>query len=191
MSNDFRTNQIEVQKIILSGGIGPKGIGGMIYSGSSATDRAGAHPLAMTADVGSDVQLFVSGVQGGKGTTGTTLYGGDVVFSGSVSTYHGVFRNIDYQISSFSVASDNHFLLISGSAHVTASLQTAAAAGKGRILVFKDDGGNAATNNIVIKPNGSDKIEGVNDDMKIQVNSGSLSLISDGVAAYYVYAFRD
>lgn len=85
MAKDFRTSQIEVTKIILSGGIGPSGIGGLIYSGSVATNREGGIPGAMLSNVGPDTMLFVSGVIGGKGTSGVVVFGGDVVASGSLT----------------------------------------------------------------------------------------------------------
>jgi len=85
MAKDFRTSQIEVTKIILSGGIGTSGIGGLIYSGSVATNREGGIPAAMLSNVGPDTMLFVSGVIGGKGTSGVVVFGGDVVASGSLT----------------------------------------------------------------------------------------------------------
>jgi len=85
MSKDFRASQIEVTKIILSGGIGPAGIGGLIYSGSVATNREGGIPASMLANVGSDTMLFVSGVIGGKGTSGIFLVGGDLHVSGNLT----------------------------------------------------------------------------------------------------------
>ena len=59
MAKDFRASQIETTRIILSGGVGANGIGGMIYSGSVATNREGGFPASMIADVGEDVFLFV------------------------------------------------------------------------------------------------------------------------------------
>lgn len=85
MAKDFRTSQIEVTKIILSGGIGTSGLGGLIYSGSVATNREGGIPAAMLSNVGPDTMLFVSGVIGGKGTSGVVVFGGDVVASGSLT----------------------------------------------------------------------------------------------------------
>lgn len=85
MAKDFRTSQIEVTKIILSGGIGSSGLGGLIYSGSVATNREGGIPAAMLSNVGPDTMLFVSGVIGGKGTSGVVVFGGDVVASGSLT----------------------------------------------------------------------------------------------------------
>ena len=87
MAKDFRASQVETTKIILSGAIPARhNLGGIIYSGSKATDRQGGIPTAMLANVGRDVQLFVSGNIGGanKVAGSVTLFGGDVVVSGTM-----------------------------------------------------------------------------------------------------------
>lgn len=359
MAKDFRTTQIETTKIILSGGIGNSTLGGIVYSGSVATDREGGIPSTMLDNVGSDVELFISGtidgrgnggivlvggdlhisgnltvdgsggtdvdwvdrgnslvttssvsIAGGLGDTfkasdadtkafmfvsgarvelgtlnasstgiyagtptnvffggdvvfsgslhgrspggggsnifdvtsddtifrkvrqfvvangfgkapssgpafdsnvgftvsgsidgrgvpapngdsGISLFGGDLVVSGALHTEHSVHRNTNTKSSNFNVISSDHYLFVDSSAgHVTASLQAASQAGSGRELIFKDIAGFADVNNIVLRPNGSDNIEGVNDDLTITVPSGSIQLICDGVSNYYVYGER-
>jgi hypothetical protein len=194
MSKDFRASQIETTKIILSGGIGSSTIGGIIYSGSVATNREGGIPTSMLDNVGSDVMLFVSGVMGSTDTStpGNILFGGDIAISGSLSTKSSVLRNFSSKNSNFNVSYEDHFLFIDTSlGHVTASLLSAAFAGKGRELIFKDVAGYADVNFIVIKPALGDKIEGIADELKIQVSSGSLSLISDGSLNYHIFAVRN
>ncbi len=85
MAKDFRASQIETSKIILSGGVGSK-LGAIVYSGSKSTNRTGGIPAEMIAKVGDDVMLFVSGNIGGKDsdTGSVTLFGGDVVVSGTM-----------------------------------------------------------------------------------------------------------
>jgi len=142
----------------------------------------------------SDVNFFVSGAVGSAGSQvkGTSLFGGDVVISGSTHTQGAVRRNTRLKSSDFNVKSTDHFLFFNtNSGHVTASLESASAAGAGRVLVFKDVKGFADTNHIVIKPDGSDKIEGINDETKIKVASGSLSLVCDGASRYFVFGERD
>ena len=85
MPKVFRSTQIETTKIILSGGVGSSGIGGLIYSGSVATDMVGGIPATMLSNVGRDTMLFVSGVIGGKGSSGVVVFGGDTVISGSLT----------------------------------------------------------------------------------------------------------
>jgi len=93
MAKDFRASQIELTKIILSGGIANTTVGGIIYSGSSATDREGGIAASMLSGVGRDVTLFISGGKSHKnhpptGATGfksgVVLFGGDVVVSGTL-----------------------------------------------------------------------------------------------------------
>ena len=146
--------------------------------------------------IATDVNFYVSGTMGSRGssTLGTSLFGGDHVVSGSTVTLAGVYRSTAFKTNNFNVAPNDHFLFIDSSAgHVTASLQSAATAGKGRELVFKDSAGYAGeTNNrIVIKPVVGDKLEGVADETKIEVLSGSISIISDGVGQYFIVGVRD
>ena len=86
MAKDFRATQVETTKIILSGGIGSQGVGGIIYSGSVATNREGGIPANMLSNVGTDVFLFVSGTKSNSdfNRTDVTLFGGDVVISGTL-----------------------------------------------------------------------------------------------------------
>lgn len=85
MSKDFRASQLETSKLILSGGIGLNGLGGIIYSGSVATNREGGIPASMLSNVGTDTMLFISGTIGGKGTSGILLVGGDLHVSGNLT----------------------------------------------------------------------------------------------------------
>lgn len=76
MAYDFRANQIRLNRIISSGSIPI-----YIYPSSSAADFAGnLVPSFSTAGIGTDVFLFVSG-----SSTAKTLFGGDVVVSGSLT----------------------------------------------------------------------------------------------------------
>ena len=143
-----------------------------------------------------DTNIHFSGSKGsrGTGTRGTSVFEGDHVVSGSTVTLAGVYRSTAFKTSNFNVEHNDHFLFIDSSAgHVTASLQSAAAAGAGRELVFKDAAGYAGevNNRIVIKPAGSDMLEGIADETKIEVLSGSISIISDGVGQYYIVGVRD
>ena len=144
---------------------------------------------------GTDVGFFVSGAIGEAGTASAksiSSFGGDLVISGSTHTGGAVHRKMLFKASNFIVGSDDHYIFVdTTSGHVTASLQTAAAAGAGRELIFKDVGGRADANFIVIKPPIGNKIESVPDELKIKVASGSISLISDGVENYYAFSARD
>lgn len=76
MAYDFRANQVRLNRIISSGSIPI-----LIYPSSSAADFAGnLVPSFSTASIGTDVFLFVSGSSSAR-----TLFGGDVVISGSLA----------------------------------------------------------------------------------------------------------
>jgi putative NIF3 family GTP cyclohydrolase 1 type 2 len=151
-------------------------------------------PSAMQPKESADINFFVSGAIGSAETAlrGTSVFGGDVVTSGSFRTKGAVRRATRLKNSDFNVKPTDHFLFFNtNSGHVTASLESAAVAGAGRVLVFKDVKGFADNNYIVIKPNGSDEIEGINDETKIKVASGSLSLVCDGTSRYFIFGERD
>ena len=93
MPKDFSAHQIRATQIVASGGVGGKKLGLAIYSASISSDYAGAFgkDSSLLSGVGSDVFLFISGSVDSKisknGTgnsqTGVTLFGGDVVVSGT------------------------------------------------------------------------------------------------------------
>ena len=93
MPKDFSAHQIRATQLIGSGGLGGKKLGLAIYSASMSSDYAGAFgkDSSMLSGVGSDVFLFVSGSVDskisksgtGNGQTGVSLFGGDVVVSGT------------------------------------------------------------------------------------------------------------
>ena len=86
MTYDFRANQVRLNRIISSGSIPI-----IIYASSSATDLQGGKTFP---DPGSDVFLFVSG-----SSTAKTLFGGDVVISGSVSGSTGGFTYLSGSVA--------------------------------------------------------------------------------------------
>tara|TARA_B100000674_G_scaffold496955_1_gene528952 strand:- start:84 stop:4082 length:3999 start_codon:yes stop_codon:yes gene_type:complete len=87
MTKDFRASQVETSKLIASGGIAGTTVGIAVYSGSIASDRAGAvSDSTIFNDVGTDVFLFVSGSKNLStfNREGVTLFGGDIVVSGTL-----------------------------------------------------------------------------------------------------------
>ncbi len=91
-TKDFRASQLEVSKIIASGGMTGNGLiaknnlGLAIYSGSAQSNREGGITRNIFSKVGSDVFMFVSGSLSKKGTRRqeVSLFGGDVVISGTL-----------------------------------------------------------------------------------------------------------
>ena len=94
---DFSARQIRTSQLIASGGIPGTKAGLIVYSASISSpgftpDLQGGIPDHLLADVGNDVYFFVSGSKdskissgdSGNGYQGVTLFGGDVVFSGTL-----------------------------------------------------------------------------------------------------------
>jgi|3_EtaG_2_1085321.scaffolds.fasta_scaffold03911_7 hypothetical protein len=69
---------------------------------------------------------------------------------------------------------------------VTHTLPAAAGFTDGQTFVFKDEGGNASSNNIIISPTSPDTIDGVTG-VRIGSNYGSINIYTDGVSAWYIY----
>lgn len=87
---------------------------------------------------------------------------------------------IDVNASTYSTDSDDALLSVSytTTGAVTITLQSADVVA-GRVLVIKDAGGNATTNNITVNTQGSETIDGASS-ASITANDGVLRLYSDG-----------
>ena len=108
-------------------------------------------------------------------TIGGNIFGSGAI-KGAYATYTG----------SFTIPSNSYFVGISSTGSViTASLSSATNYPAGQTLYLKDIGGNAETNNIRIKPSGSQTIDGATS-LVISITSGSATLISNGVDGFYI-----
>jgi hypothetical protein len=106
--------------------------------------------------------------------------GGNIVGSGGFKAAYATYTG------SFTAAANSYFVGISTTGSVvTASLNSATNYPAGQTLVFKDIGGNAGTNNIRIKPSGSQTIDGATS-LVISSTSGSATLVSNGVDGFYI-----
>jgi hypothetical protein len=137
MTYDFRANQVRLNRIISSGSIPI-----IIYASSSATDLQGGKNFP---DPGSDVFLFISG-----SSTAKTLFGGDVVVSGSLtasivsaSQLTGSLQNITTGVP-YLVGGTNITLATSSIGQITIT-STAASSG----------GGDVSASYVVMSPTGS------------------------------------
>ena len=95
---------------------------------------------------------------------------------------------IDYTSSAgnFAVLPVHSLLGINSSGSVvTASFAAANSYQAGQTFTFKDIAGSGSTNHIVIKPSGSQKIDG-NSVVKIKANYGAVSIASDGASNFYI-----
>ena len=84
------------------------------------------------------------------------------------------------------VLATDYIVNIKGTGARAVTLQAAADAGVGRILVIKDGDGNASSANITINRGASDTIDSATS-VVINSNYGSVSLVSDGVSKWMVY----
>jgi hypothetical protein len=89
--------------------------------------------------------------------------------------------------ANYSVATTDDYIgcNTSGGA-VTLSLPAANTVGSGKRYIIKDEGGAATTNNIFVAPNGTDKIDGVNASESLVVNYESITLVCNGVDAWFI-----
>ena len=108
-------------------------------------------------------------------------------FVGSGVNLTGI-PKIDYTSSAanFAVLPAHSLLGINSSGSVvTASFAAANSYQAGQTFTFKDIAGSGSTNHIVIKPSGSQKIDG-NSLVKIKANYGAVSIASDGASNFYI-----
>lgn len=135
----------------------------------------------------SDAAFFVSGAIGGGSKA---VIGGDLVVSGGISGLGRLKAGYTNFSVDFEVSSSYYFMGIdSSSTVITASLLSASQYPAGQNLIFKDTGGAAGTNNILISPNG-DTVDGALGGVLITVNSGSITLVSNGSNQFYIVADR-
>ena len=91
MAKDFLSDQIRIKSLIGSGSAPNPKI--TVYADTDAPDSEGTVPNNLLDNVGSDVFLFVSGTIDGKENNtdkSVTLFGGDVVVSGTLYTENHV-----------------------------------------------------------------------------------------------------
>ena len=141
---------------------------------------------------GADVAFYVSGTidSSGTGNRGTSLFGGDVVVSGTLAPAGMKWKTSTIQTSDFNYATNMGTLVqfnTTGGA-ITGTLPTSATVGPGRLVIFKDVGGFAGNSGLgfLIDPGGSDTVDGLTTGAKIQINSGSLQLMSDGGTSWFI-----
>ena len=114
MAKDFLSDQIRVKKLIGSGSSPEPKL--LIYPDSAAPDGEGTTPANLLDNAGADVFMFVSGTIGGKENNtanSVTLFGGDVVVSGTLYAESQMIEVDAVQTGSLSV---------SGSAEVSGSI---------------------------------------------------------------------
>ena len=134
--------------------------------GATAPDHAIALSGAMSASLNVSASGFV----------GNRLY-----ISGAVVYHHRT------STSTITASVDDYYIgMDSNSAAIELRLPDAAVLIDGHTYIVKDEGGNAATNNITILASGSQTIDGENS-LILESPYASFSLYCNGVNKYYVY----
>jgi len=111
--------------------------------------------------------------------------------SGGFSPSYLALNLVDDQVFAVSASNDVLALNSSGSdentvAYMTASLLAASNYDAGQRLIFKDAGGTASTNLIIVEPSGSETIDGSNAGVAIGSNYGSVTLVCDGSSKFFI-----
>lgn len=127
------------------------------------------------------------------GTTGTltssanlTFTGSNLILTGSLYSTSAIKGGYIIYSSSVSIPNTSYFVgLNSTSGVLTASLLAANNYPQGQMLIFKDVGGYAGTNNMLVKANGSETIDGASG-VSLTANSSSVSIISNGSNGFYI-----
>jgi len=106
---------------------------------------------------------------------------GDAQISGNTYLNGGIRVKSDHNVSSspVNVQLSQYYIGINTSVARIVNLPAAATAGAGKMYVFKDETGNAATNNITIDPNGAELIDGAASYV-MAVNRESITVICTG-----------
>tara|TARA_R110001583_G_scaffold16272_14_gene66746 strand:- start:2100 stop:6425 length:4326 start_codon:yes stop_codon:yes gene_type:complete len=179
MAKDFRATGLRVTRILGSGSLSGGGLAAgsgpaiAIYSASVASDfsggvqtAAGATDTVMFSKVGNDVFLFVSGSQGskvaqanpGNNDKGVTLFGGDVVISGTMYAEHMV---VDVEES------------VTGSLWVSGSLYVSRSADIGQGLTVNSQQGHLSDDDFRVKANS------INDALYVNAERGKVGIWTD------------
>lgn len=177
---------------------GSSASGGMaiIWGGQPGTDNGGG------CGAGGDVQInggwatdYLGNTTSGVVNVGTKMY--NDVFIGSVltTTYFNNSVALSRKESSGSyteVVGDSYIGITNTGSPQNVYLLPAtqsAGGGYGRIIIIKDQSGGAGTNNITVLPDGTtpDTIDGAAN-YKITTDYGSVTLISDAIASWWVIA---
>jgi hypothetical protein len=135
---------------------------GLTEGGTSSTSLA------------SDIAFYVSGTTDGNNNA---VFDANVVMNGA--TLQGAAQRVSTNpVSSFpySVGENDYVILVEGVGSPRRIELPAKADHLGRVLIIKDATGNASSNNIEVKPNGSENIDGAGDKL-INTNRGSIRIV--------------
>ena len=154
---------------------------GSTFSGSTnLTYNYTTNVLSGTTAQFTVVTASVISSSGDIQTGGALSVRGNIHAGGAIAGRYRTFAG------NFSVATNSWFCAINSSgAAVTASLGSATTYYAGQQITFKDVGGFAGTNNILIIASGSQTIDGASG-VSLTANSSSVTILADGSSAFYI-----
>ena len=155
---------------------------GSTVSGTTAQFTTITGSTALLTTITASVISSSGDIQAGGGLSvfGIMTTQGNIQVGGAIAGRYRTFAG------NFSVATNSWFCAINSSgAAVTASLGSAATYYPGQQITFKDVGGFAGTNNILIKASGSQTIDGASG-VSLTANSSSVTILADGSSAFYI-----
>lgn len=101
------------------------------------------------------------------------------VFAGAVTWNDAQFLPyVKSSATSYAIGANDYFIGLTSSSARTVTTDAGAQVA-GRVLIIKDENGNAATNNVTFDPSGSITIDGATTKV-INTNSGALRVYCDG-----------
>jgi len=126
--------------------------------------------------------------------SGSTNFGDDSgdrhVFTGSVIIVSGAFKQHYYELKSttYNVAAYDSIIGVSSSAYVSILIPSASVAGRGSILIIKDEtvGTRSDANRIAITASGGDKIDHQST-YSLSGDNPALTIYSNGVSKWFIY----
>lgn len=181
--NVFRVNtsdEIEIGTILNTGSIEFETDSGVVTAINlpvSSTPAIGTEE-SFSFSIDSNPILKVKGNADGTGG----------VNSKQLQSYGGIIRNTTtVNVATYDLLATDDILLVTytTTGAVTSLTLPTAQVIDGRVIVIKDAGGNAATNNITIDTEGAETIDGANTQV-ISTNYGSITIISDGTTWYLI-----
>ena len=126
--------------------------------------------------------------------SGSTNFGDDATdthaFTGSVIIVSGAFKQHYYELksTSYNVATYDSIIGVSSSAYVSILIPSASVAGRGSILIIKDEtvGTRSDANRIAITASGGDKIDHQST-YSLSGDNPALTIYSNGVSKWFIY----